>query len=121
MEDRPHHSIGEVLSPLEDLVTEIRLDVRIDGPDAVVHEAPFGLAVDLLHTREIETESGGFAKYLQNQNNQPYAYNYGRPPENYRDKFEEACRAVLSEQFDVKSVTFNQEKVMKKLSLVQMV
>ncbi|MDA1222398.1 MAG: hypothetical protein O3B85_10285 [Planctomycetota bacterium] len=104
----------KVFQYYEDLVTEIRLDVRIDGPDAVGHEAPFGLAVDLLHTREIETESGGFAKYLQNQNNQPYAYNYGRPPENYRDKFDESVRGALGETFEVLSVTFNDEKVNSK-------
>lgn len=97
-----------------DLVTEIRLDVRVDGDDDVGHGAPFGVRVDLVHTREIERESGGFAKYLQNQNNQSYAYNYGRPTENYRDKFEEAARAALNETFDVLSVTFNDAKVNSK-------
>ena len=69
---------------------------------------PFGLKIDLRHTREIERESGGFAKYLQNQNSQNFGYNYGRPLEDYRDKFEEATREALKEHFEVLSVTFNE-------------
>ena len=93
-----------------DLVTEIELLSVVDG-DSDVGQEPFGLRIDLRYTKEIGRESGGFTKYLQNQANAvSYYYNYGRPQENYRDKFEEAARAVLSEQFEVKSVTFNQEK-----------
>lgn len=95
----------------QDLVTEIRLVTRIDGSADVGHDAPFGVFVDLNHTREIERESGGFGKYLQNQNNTAYAYNYGRPLENYRDKFEEAARLALEEHFEVLSVTFQETEV----------
>jgi hypothetical protein len=93
-----------------DLVTEIQLVTSIDGSTRVGHGQPFGLRVDLRHTREIERESGGFGKYLQNQNNQSYSFNYGRPTEDYRDKFEESAREALKEHFDVLSVTFNQPK-----------
>ena len=58
----------------KDLVSEIKLDVMIDGDDSVGHEQAFGLYVNLLHTPEIERESGGFGKYVQNQNNLMYAY-----------------------------------------------
>lgn len=92
----------------KDLVTEIQLRTTIDGSDRVGHAAPFGLRVDIRHTREIERESGGFSKYLQNQNNQSFAWNYGRPLEDYRDKFEEAAREALKEHFDVISITFNE-------------
>lgn len=101
----------DVFNYYNDLVTEIRLETRIDGADRVGHDAPFGLFVDIRHTREIERESGGFSKYLQNQNNQGFAYNYGRPTEDYRDKFEEAARAALQEHFLVHSVTFNDPAV----------
>ena len=97
----------KVFDYYNDLVTEIKLVTRIDGSDIIGHEQPFGLFVDLVHTKELERESGGFQKYLQNQNNQSYAYNYGRPTENYRDKFEEAAVGALQEQFEVLSVTFN--------------
>ena len=97
----------EVFDYYEDLVTEITLDTRIDGNDIVGHDEPFGLFVDLRHTREIEREAGGFGKYLVNQANQSFGWNYGRPTENYRDKFEDGLRESLDEHFEVLSVTFN--------------
>ncbi len=93
-----------------DLVTEIKLEARIDGAD-VVGTTPFGLFVNIRHTKQIEREAGGFQKYLQNQNNQQGFYNFGRPLENYRDKFEEAAREALKESFDVLSVTFQTDKI----------
>lgn len=100
-----------VLAYYRDLVTEIELSAVIDGPDTVPADRPFGLQVNLRHTREIERESGGFQRYLQNQNSSPYAYNFGRPPEDYRDKFEVTARTALEETFEVLSVTFHSEKV----------
>jgi hypothetical protein len=95
----------------KDLVTELQLDVRLDGPADVGHGRPFGVFVNLRHTRDIERESGGFGRYLQNQNSMLYAYNYGRPTTDYRDRFEAAARAALKEHFEVVSVTFQDEKV----------
>ena len=94
-----------------DLTSEIQLVGRIDGSSTVGHGTPFGVFVDIRHTKEIERESGGFSKYLTNQKNSSYAYNYGRPTQNYRDKFEEATRSSLSEHFDVISITFHDSKV----------
>lgn len=94
-----------------DLVSEIKLDAQVDGNDRV-GESAFGLYVNLLHTKEIERESGGFGKYLQNQNSGiGFAYNFGRPTEDYRDKFEDALRQTLAEHFEVLSVTFQQPSV----------
>ena len=93
-----------------DLVTEIQLVTHIDGSSNVGHQEPFGLFVDIRHTKEVERESGGFSKYLQNQNNAGYFYNYGRPTVNYRDDFEEAAREALKEHFEVLSVTFHNDK-----------
>jgi hypothetical protein len=101
----------KVLDYYKDLVTEIKLETVIDGSDNVGHGQPFGVFVNLRHTREIERESGGFGRYLQNQNNQRYAYNYGRPTENYRDKFQEVATQALQEHFEVLSVTFQSEDV----------
>ncbi|HBL44774.1 MAG TPA: hypothetical protein DDZ90_15415, partial [Planctomycetaceae bacterium] len=53
-----------------------------------------------------------FSKYLQNQNQGGYYYyNYGRPLENYRDKFEEAAKQSLEEHFEILSITFQSEDV----------
>lgn len=40
-----------------------------------------------------------------------FSFNFGRPLENYRDKFEEMVRRTLGEFFEVKSVTFQSEDV----------
>ena len=96
----------------KDLITELKLDTHVDGSTDVGSGTPFGLFVDLRHTPEIERESGGFGRYLQNQNaGTTYYYNYGRPLEDYRDKFEEAARRALDEHFVVHSVTFQPEDV----------
>ena len=99
----------------KDLVTEIQLLTAIDGSSEVGTE-PFGLYVNLHHTKEIERESGGFQKYLQNQNNVSYSYNFGRPTEDYRDKFEKASRAALEEHFEVISLTFHTDKIESRTS-----
>ena len=101
------HEAKKVFEYYNDLVTEIKLEAEIDGSSVVGHKQPFGVWVNLVHTKEIERESGGFSKYLQNQNNMYYSYNYGRPTENYRDKFQEAATKALDEHFEVLSVTFN--------------
>jgi hypothetical protein len=111
--DHPQaHDARKVYDYYKDLVTEIKLESIVDGSDVVGHEKPFGVFVNLRHTREIERESGGFGRYLQNQNNSGYSYyNFGRPLENYRDKFQEIVKHALQEQFEVLSVTFQDEKV----------
>jgi hypothetical protein len=101
----------KVFDYYKDLVTEIKLEAVIDGADRVGHGRPFGLFVNLRHTRDIERESGGFGRYLQNQNSMMYSYNYGRPTADYRDRFETAAREALKEHFEVVSVTFQDEKV----------
>ena len=92
-----------------DLVTEIQLEAKLDGNDEVGHKQPFGLFVNIRHTVEIERESGGFGKYLQNQNQMTNAYNYGRPTDNYREKFEQSVLTALGEHFEVLSITFQKD------------
>jgi len=50
-----------------DLVSELKLVAEIDGDHKIGTDEPFGVYVNLLHTQEIERESGGFGKYAQNQ------------------------------------------------------
>ena len=94
-----------------DLITEIQLVATLDGSPIVGHTEPFGVFVDIRHTIEIERESGGFSKYLTNQNNASFAFNYGRPTQNYRDKFEETARSALADHFEVISVSFHDNKI----------
>jgi len=102
---------ANVFQYYQDLVTEIQLDSYIDGPDQINANEPFGLYVNIRHTKEIERESGGFQRYLINQNSTRYSYNYGRPTEDYRDKFEKSARNALEEHFEVVSLTFHNSKV----------
>jgi hypothetical protein len=89
-----------------DVVSEIKLVVDVDGPDEFVPDQAFGVYVKIAHTPEIERESGGFGKYVQNQNSMMFAYNYGRPTEDYRDKFVDTVHQALDEYFEVLNVTF---------------
>ena len=112
--DPEHKLAGEarkVFDYYKDLVTEIKLDARLDGPASVGHGQPFGVFIDLRHTRDIERESGGFSRYLQNQNSLMFSYNYGRPTADYRDRFEKLVKDALKEHFDVLSITFQSESV----------
>jgi len=99
----------ELFDYYQDLVTEVQLLTRLDGPDQV-GTAPFGVFIEIRHTKQIEREAGGFQKYLQNQQGGFY-YNFGRPPENYREKFEEAARQAVQESFEVLSCTFHTDKI----------
>jgi hypothetical protein len=97
----------------KDLVSEIKLDVKIDGDDNVGHKQPFGVYVNILHSKEIERESGGFSKYAQNQNSMMYSFNYGRPTEDYRDKFNDSVNQALEEHFEILNVTFQNAESME--------
>lgn len=101
----------KVFDYYKDLVTEIKLEALVDGTTRVGHGRPFGLFVNIVHTRDIERESGGFGRYLQNQNSGYFSYNYGRPTTDYRERFENAAKAALKEHFDVLGVSFQDEKV----------
>ena len=111
--DRPQaREAKQVFDYYKDLVTEIQLQTAVDGSVRVGHTSPFGVLVSLRHSAAIERESGGFSRYLQNQNSGGgYFYNNGRPNEDYRDKFEKAARAALDEHFEVLSVTFEPESI----------
>jgi hypothetical protein len=101
----------KVFDYYRDLVREIKLVAEVDGTTTVGHGQPFGLFVNIQHTRDIERESGGFGRYLINQNSLRFSYNYGRPTADYRERFEKSCKEALKEHFEVLSVTFQSENV----------
>ncbi len=111
--DNPRASEAKkVFDYYKDLVREIKIETRVDGSAHVGHGKPFGLFVNLVHTRDIERESGGFSRYLQNQNSSGYySYNYGRPTADYKDRFEQMAKEAFKEHFEVLSITFQDEKV----------
>jgi hypothetical protein len=96
----------------DDLVQEIALDVRVDGDATVGHTRPFGAFVALRYTEAVGRESGGFSKYLQNQQNAGYFFNpYGSGAVNYREDFEKQVREKFDQSFEIVSITFHEEKV----------
>ena len=96
-----------------DLLTEVELFARLEGDPTIGHKKPFGLHLSIRHTQAVGRESGGFNKYLTNQNTRGYYSYYSGPdgPVNYRDDFEKKIREALSERFEIKAVTWFDEKV----------
>jgi hypothetical protein len=98
----------------DDLLKEIELVVRLDGDATVGHSRPFGLFVTLRHTADIEREAGGFARYLRNTRKSSYVYYYNpmqQQQRNFLEDFEKQAREKLVEHFDIKTITFLDEKV----------
>ena len=106
----------KIVTYYDDLLREIELVVRLDGDAVVGHAAPFGVFVSLRHTADVERESGGFARYLRNLKKQSntYYYNpYGQQQQqrNFVEDFEKQVREKLTDKFDIKTITFLDEKV----------
>jgi hypothetical protein len=104
--------VRELVAYYDGLLDEISLAARIDGDANVGHGRPFGVFISIQHTEALGRESGGFGKYLQNQQNMGSYYNpYGSSPVNYRDDFEKQVKEKWGETFEIQSVTFHEDKV----------
>lgn len=94
------------------LLQEVEFRVRVDGDATVGHDRPFGLHLVMRHSDAVGRESGGFSKYLQNQQAMQYYYNpYGGAPANYRDDLEKKIRETLHDRFELISITWHDDKV----------
>jgi len=94
------------------LLQEIEFHARVDGDVTVGHGRPFGLQLCVRHSDAVGRESGGFSKYLQNQQGMQYYYNpYGGSPVNYRDDLEKKIRETLLDGFEILSITWHDDKV----------
>lgn len=91
----------------DDLVKEIELTLRIDGPTQVGHAEPFGATLSIACTRAVSRESGGFSKYLMNEQWHPST---GQQVD-YKDELDKQIRESLAERFDVQAVYFHQPQV----------
>ncbi len=96
----------ELLTFYDELLSELELAVIVEG-SADVGSLPFGAHFVLRHTRATGRESGGFGKYFRNK-----VYNYqARTQVDYRDDLEEHIREVMSEGFELLSLTFHESNV----------
>jgi hypothetical protein len=103
------------LNYYRELLDEVQLRVTVDGPTRVGHAQPFGAFISIEATRQLMRESGGFAKYLQNQSQQQQNMMGVRPnpnsQPNLRDDFAKNIHAALDETFEVLSLTFHDAAV----------
>jgi len=90
------------LAYYNDLKKEVELTLAIDGPTQVGTADPFGAVLSIHSTRAVGRDTGGFSKYLLNQQYHPQT---GQPVD-YKDDFEKKIRQTLSERFEVVSISF---------------
>lgn len=108
-------SATKSLDYYKELLNEIQLRIKVDGPSRVGHTQPFGTIITLETTRQLLRESGGFSKYLQNQSSQQQMMMMGggaaNGSRNLRDDFSKNIHAALDETFEVVSITFHDAAV----------
>ena len=91
------------LAYYDDLDKEVELAAVLDSTSAVGVNEPFGVQVGIRSTRAVTRETGGFGKYLMNEQ---YNYSTGQQV-NYRDDFEKMLREKWGAAFDIASITFH--------------
>jgi hypothetical protein len=104
--------VRKLVTYYDDLLQEVEFVVRVDGDAIVGHRRPFGVFVALRHTADVEREAGGFGRYLRSQKNSPYMANpYAQQQRNFIEEFDKQAREKLMDRFEIKSITFLDEKV----------
>jgi thioredoxin-related protein len=99
-----HPSLNKITSQLqfyEDLLTEVNLNIKLDGSSTVGHVNEFGVFLSLHHSKELSRESGGFDKYAMGAVNIN-----GRGVINYRKKLTDQINKALKSKFDLGSITW---------------
>jgi hypothetical protein len=98
---------------LDELLSEIRVQTRVDGPNTVGANQEFGIVVSVVHT-EAMGRVARFGQYLSNdaiavaaasRRRGPQAIK-GPEPLGPRDEFEKKLTEGLSPFFDIRSITF---------------
>ena len=98
---------------LDELLSEIRLQTRVDGPNTVGANQEFGLIVSVVHT-EAMGRVARFGQYLSNDPSALAAASKrrgqqaakGPEPQGPRDEFEKKLTEGLAPFFDIRSITF---------------
>lgn len=98
---------------LDELLGEIRVQTRVDGPNTVGAGQDFGIIVSVVHT-EAMGRVARFGQYLSNDPAATAAANKRRGPQALRsaealgprDEFEKKLTESLSPFFDIRSITF---------------
>ena len=103
------HPAGASLRAIDELYRdlvkdEIKLRLTLDGEDRVGVAKPFGMLVSLRFTNAVDRETGGFAKYLQNNVWGRVGRQYKEI--NYRDEFQKEIEKALGKTFSIETVGF---------------
>ncbi|MCH7225896.1 hypothetical protein [Haloferula sp. A504] len=101
-----------IIADYEDVLTELRLAVEVDGSERIDPRASFGMMVKLQFTEEVEASSGGFSRYLVNETTESqYAgRNTGFALIDYRDNLERRIRNALEEDFLIEQIVFEKTR-----------
>ena len=97
----------------DELLSEVRLQTRVDGPNTVGRDQDFGIIVSIIHT-EAMGRAAKFGQYLTNDLNAGLAkpkkgsplVKKMRAAQGPRDELELNITEALSSFFDIKSITF---------------
>ncbi len=109
---------GKKVAYFDELLSEIRLQTRVDGPTTVGRDQDFGIIVSIIHT-EAMSRVAQFGQYLSNDPNggpgkprkkSPLARKM-REAAGPRDELELSLNDTLSPFFDIKSITFSPPEV----------
>ena len=99
---------------LDELLSEVRLQTRTDGPNTVGRDQDFGIIVSIVHT-EAMGRAAHFGQYLSNEaptgftnknKKQSALVKKMRAAQGPRDELELNITEALSPFFDIKSITF---------------
>src|SRR5262249_22271125 len=99
---------------LDELLREVRLQTRVNGPNTVGHDQDFGIIVSIIHT-EAMGRAAKFGQYLTNDTNAgltkpkksaPSLARKMNAAQGPRDELELSITEALSPFFDIKSITF---------------
>ena len=98
---------------LDELLSEVRLQTRVDGPNTVGRDQDFGIVVSIVHT-EAMGRAAHFGQYLTNdanaglakQTKQSSLVRKMQTAQGPRDQLELNVTTALSPFFDIQSITF---------------
>jgi hypothetical protein len=99
---------------LDELLSEVRLQTRVDGPNTVGRDQDFGIIVSIVHT-EAMGRAAHFGQYLTNDANAGLVKQQQKPSalvkkmraaQGPRDELELNITEALSPFFDIQSITF---------------
>jgi hypothetical protein len=105
--------VAKKLTYFDELLGEVRLQTRVDGPNTVGRDQDFGIIASIVHT-EAMGRAARFGQYLSNETNA--GGSKGRRQSAFakkmtdvqgaRDELEMNLRTALDPFFDIKSITF---------------